>query len=299
MHPSLPPAKTERNLGPWLVVAGAMLWGTTGTAQALAPESATSIAIGTLRLLLGGALMLLWARLRSADLHIHTWPRLPLLVGIVAVAAYQVGFFEGVARAGVAVGTIVGIGSAPIFAGMIGYFIYNERLSRRWFTATALALAGCALLTFAGDSGDALEGGVDTLGLLLAISAGASYAIYTAASKSLLATYTPDAVMAVFFSGGALLLAPLLLGQSLAWVADPAGALVIVHLGLMTVAVAYGLFARGLMRVPAAVAVTLTLAEPLTAGLLGVLLLGERLSLAGWLGVGLLLLGLWWLVRRG
>ena len=52
------------------------------------------------------------------------------------------------------------------------------------------------------------------------------------------------------------------------------------------------LFARGLARVPAATAVTLSLAEPLTAGTLGVLFLGERLTVPGLVGNGLLIAGL-------
>jgi len=60
----------------------------------------------------------------------------------------------------------------------------------------------------------------------------------------------------------------------------------------VTVALAYSLFAHGLQRVPVATAATLTLAEPLTAGMLGVFLLGERLAPQAWLGVGLIFVGL-------
>jgi DME family drug/metabolite transporter len=61
---------------------------------------------------------------------------------------------------------------------------------------------------------------------------------------------------------------------------------------LITVAFAYTIFSRGLTVVPAATAVTLTLAEPMTAAILGVTVLGERLSLAALAGAGLVLAGL-------
>ena len=64
------------------------------------------------------------------------------------------------------------------------------------------------------------------------------------------------------------------------------------HLGLVTAAIAYWLFARGLKLVPVATATTLSLAEPLTAGLLGVLVLGEKLSLLSSSGIGLMMIGL-------
>ena len=64
------------------------------------------------------------------------------------------------------------------------------------------------------------------------------------------------------------------------------------HLGLVATALSYTLYARGLKVVATATAVTLSLAEPLTAGLLGVFLLGESLALPAWIGVGLLFAGL-------
>jgi DME family drug/metabolite transporter len=67
---------------------------------------------------------------------------------------------------------------------------------------------------------------------------------------------------------------------------------VALHLGLVTVGVGYTLFWAGLRRVPVAMAGTLTLAEPLTAGMLGVLVLGEHLTLTAGLGIGLILVGL-------
>jgi DME family drug/metabolite transporter len=75
-------------------------------------------------------------------------------------------------------------------------------------------------------------------------------------------------------------------------VSQPRGALVVLHLGLVTVGLAYTLFGQGLKRVPVSNAVTLTLAEPMTAGILGVLLLGEQLTLQAGLGILLIFSGL-------
>jgi DME family drug/metabolite transporter len=66
-------------------------------------------------------------------------------------------------------------------------------------------------------------------------------------------------------------------------------------LGLATITLAYTLFTWGLQRLTAATAATLTLAEPLTAAVLGIAVLGERLSPAEIgglvvLGAGLLVL---------
>jgi drug/metabolite transporter, DME family len=267
------------DLGLTSVLAAAVLWGTTGTAQALAPPGASSTAVGALRLTVGGiALLMLAVGLRELPDR-HRWPRRTTLAAGLAVAAYQLCFFAAVARTGVAVGTLVAIGSAPVMAGLLGLFVRGEAPGRRWATATTLAVLGCSLLL---GGGGGLQ--VDPVGVLLALGAGLSYAAYAGASKQLLNAHQPVAVMAVVFCLGALLL-----GADLAWLGDPRGLAVILHLGLIATALAYVLFARGLRRVPVSAAATYSLAEPLTAALLGTLLLGEHLSPTSLAGAALLL----------
>jgi DME family drug/metabolite transporter len=74
--------------------------------------------------------------------------------------------------------------------------------------------------------------------------------------------------------------------------AEPRGMAVALHLGLLATAVSYGLFARGLKSISVGTAATLSLAEPLTAALLGVVVLGEHLSLSQVSGIVLLFGGL-------
>jgi drug/metabolite transporter, DME family len=67
---------------------------------------------------------------------------------------------------------------------------------------------------------------------------------------------------------------------------------VTVYLGVVTTVIAYLLYGRGLRTVAAPVAVTLGLAEPVVAAILGLVVLGERLtaaSIAGLVLVGLAL----------
>lgn len=279
--------RNREGQGTLLVLAAAVLWGTTGTAQALAPEGAHPISVGTLRLVLGGLALLLFARMRGVSLHPRTWPRMPLLLTGLTIATYQLCFFGAVARTGVAVGTIVGIGSAPIMAGVLGWLRYRQRPGWRWMMATVLAICGCVLLTLPGRDAQ-----VDLVGVLLALGAGLSYALYAMFSKELLEHAPPDAVMASVFCLGALILAPLLLTTDLRWLTEPRGLLVMLHLGLIATALAYILFARGLTVVLAATAVTLSLAEPLTAGILGVVVVGEQLTALAAAGIVLLLSGL-------
>jgi DME family drug/metabolite transporter len=276
--------------GPWLVLASAVLWGTTGTAQAFAPAGAQPSVVGAVRLALGGLALLVLALVRGSLHRARGWPILALLLASGSMAAYQPFFFTAVTRTGVAIGTVVAIGSAPILAGVLGFLVRGERPGRRWPAATALAILGCSLLVTVG-------GGltVDAGGVVLALCAGLAYATYVVASKRLLEDGSPDAVMAVVFCLGAVFLSPLLFAGDLRWLAQPRGLAVALHLGLIATAGAYVLFARGLGQVPVAMAVTLSLAEPLTAAALGLLVLGEHLTVSAALGGGLVLSGLIWL----
>jgi drug/metabolite transporter, DME family len=276
------------------ILAAAVLWGTTGTAQALAPAGARPLAIGALRLLVGGAALMIFyllrqktAERRSALPRSAPLPVRPVLLAAACMAAYQVLFFAGVARTGVAVGTIVGIGSSPVLAGILGFIMRGERPGRQWALATLLALAGCTLLALAGK-----EIQVDLFGLLLAIGAGAAYATFSLISKELLEQQPVEKVMATIFGLGAVFLLPLLLTQDLSWLQQPGGIGAVLHLGLLATALAYILFGQGLRLTPVATAVTLSLAEPLTAAILGVTLLGEKLTLPAGAGIALIFGGL-------
>ena len=280
-------ATTGERGGARLVLAAAVLWGTTGTARALAPAGASPLSVGAVRIAVGGAVLVAVARLHGGLRRGDGWPVGPVVAGAAAVAGYQLAFFSAVARTGVAVGTMVAIGAAPPLAGLLAWATRAERPGRRWYGATALAVAGGGLLAVAGQAVRFSPGGV-----ALALGAGAAYAVVAVAAKDLLAGHGHVEVMAALFAGGALLLVPVAVLLPLDWLATPRGALVALHLGLLATTVSYVLFAAGLRRVTVATAATMSLAEPLTAATLGVVVLGERLTVAGLVGAALLVAGL-------
>ena len=86
--------------------------------------------------------------------------------------------------------------------------------------------------------------------------------------------------MGASFGIGAILLLPVLLTGTTAWLHTTDGIALALYLGLVPTALAYVLFARGLLRLDASEVTTLVLAEPLTATVLGALVLDERVGLA-------------------
>lgn len=125
------------------ILAAAVLWGTTGTSQALAPDGATPMAVASLRVALGALTLVLVAASRRVLRRMR--PR-PVAVAGACLVGAQLSFFAAVERTGVAVGTVVSIGSAPLIAGGLAHLLRAERPGPRWAVATVLGVGGCVLL---------------------------------------------------------------------------------------------------------------------------------------------------------
>ena len=281
---------SERQIGIVCILAAAMLWGTTGTAQAFAPPGSDPLVIGALRLLTGGAILCAVSAWRHEFGRWRDWNWFLVAAAAFCIGSFQLCFFASVRLTGVAVGTMVAIGSGPLLGGLLGHFCFGEKLTLRWCLATLLAVAGCLLLV---SGGAAMS--VNVWGVALALGAGVGYGGYNFLLKALLSgpvQHPPRSVAALATGGGALLLLPVLGRLDWNWLMQGRSLAVVAHLGLATLALSYWLLTQGLQRLPATTVVTLGLAEPVTATLLGLLVLGERLQGQAALGVTLVFAGL-------
>ena len=213
--------------GAWLILVAAVLWGTTGTAQELGPEAANPLAVGALRLLVGAAALIALAIVGSNATGWRWLVHPATLVAAVGMAAYQPFFFSGVARTGVAVGTLLALGSAPVFVGMIESSRAGRWPRRTWVVATIPALAGLVLLVVS-RGGISVDGG----GVLLALAAGLSYAVYAVSAARLARLGPVRHSVAAVFGLAALMLVPIALTQDLSFVGSEEGLAMILWLGL-------------------------------------------------------------------
>ncbi len=301
----------------------AVLFGTTGTAQALGPAGASSLSVGSARIVVGGAALALVAWLMSLrsrralrdlepgepitgmlTLHIpnlsapepqltraasarwRAWPT--VAIGAAAIIAYQFTFFLGMSMNGVAIGAVVAIGSGPIFTGLFEWFLSRSFPGNAWLVATVVAVVGIALLSGFGETGV-----TSPAGLLLSLGAGACYAFYALSAKKLLVDgWTPIGSVAVIFGWSAIGALPILIFSGSGWLVSPNGVVMALWLGIATITVACLFLANALSSLAASTVATLGLAEPMTATLLGVFVLHETLSGRAISGLVLVVFGL-------
>ena len=273
-------------LSPLLILFAAILWGTAGTAQALAPSEAHPISIGAVRLFIGGGFLLMLV-LATRRLRLNEIPYKIVLGAALCMALFQPFFFSAVSLTGVAIGTVVAIGSSPVLAGLIEMIILRKKPSKTWWISTLLSVFGVILLF--SNQGTTQ---VDPRGILLALGAGLSFASYTIINKKVVSSIPALPAVAVVFTISGLMLSPFLFIFNATWVFTSDGLITGLYLGVIVTGIAYFMFARGLANVDSSTAVTLSLAEPLTATMLGVFMLGEAMSLLSWLGLILVLLGI-------
>ncbi|KJL20473.1 threonine and homoserine efflux system [Microbacterium oxydans] len=266
-----------------------VLWGTTGTAATFAP-SAGPLAIGSAALGIGGLLQAAIAvpALRS-EWTVLREQRWVVTIGAVAVALYPLAFYSSMHFAGVAVGSVVSLASAPLASGILERVVDRRPLSRWWMLAAVLGIVGSTLLCIAKIE-DRASSSLDTiLGIALGLVAGLTYATYSWASHRLMSGgISRGASMGAVFGGGGLLLMPVLVLTGASLLDSGQNLAVTAYMALVPMFLGYLLFGYGLTKVSASTATTVTLTEPAIATVLAVVIVGERLTALGWVGLAII-----------
>ncbi|UXN02420.1 DMT family transporter [Bartonella sp. HY406] len=277
------------------VFFAALLWGTTGTAAAMAPQVGP-IAIGAAAMGLGGLIQAFMARKKiSAQLSALKRHWVLLLAGGISVLVYPLAFYASMRLAGVTIGTVISIGSAPLCSVIIERFFERHPISMRWLIGICVGLVGIILLCLATHHGASTKKGDENplLGIFLGLVAGLTYAGYSWTSRQLMQKgIASSAAMGATFGLGGLMLMPILLATGAPFLLSWQNFSVGLYMALIPMFLGYLCFGYGLARIKASLAITITLMEPVVAAFLAVLILGERLPLIGWLGVLLILASL-------
>lgn len=270
------------------VLIAAMLWGTTGTLQTMLPDTKDPLVVGAFRLAFGALTLVVITAFQPIARKAYL--RLPLakiIAAGIAIAAYNMLFFAGVLKAGVGVGTAITIGSAPIWVTAILMIGFGIRPTGMQMIGQALCILGAVLLVAPSGHTD-----VPLMGVMLALGAGLSYAVYSLFSSAVSSDIPSNTQAAGTFIIAAIVVSPVLFWQDIAWAITPVALGPLLLLGVVSTGMSYALYTWGLRTVSAATAVTLALAEPLTAWVLAIAVVGERVTVVTATGAAFLFVGI-------
>lgn len=282
------------------VIGTATLWGTTGVAAAFIPQQ-NPVAIGAASIGVGGLILAATSLKGVRDVFRARGARRYVLLGALGLVLYMPLFYVSVAITGAALGTIISIGSGPLFAGLLEWILDGKRVTGRWFTAVLATVAGAGLLlwarTPAGVEATAGSSGL-VPGVVAGLVAGVTYALYAFAIGRLIrpAPSRPHglahgAVVASIQGAASLPMLALLVVTGEHTFTAPVWP-ILLYLAVVPTALGHRLFAYGLGRMKASTATLYTVLEPVVATVLAMFLLGESFSPIGWIGFPLVLAGL-------
>lgn len=260
------------------VVAAATLWGFGGVLATLLADHAGlhPLSIAMWRMLIAGGSLLgflaVTRALRWRGLTAKMRRRIVLTAALTA--AFEALFFTAITQASVGLATLVGIGSAPVCVAAFDWLTTRRMPARRTLVALGLALAGLTLLM-----GGSLDiGPSGTLGVVLALGAGAAFAGITVVNREAVPGLGPVELTAWAFAVGGVILVPAAFIPGLGAPADAHGWVLALAMGVLVTALSYVLFLIGLRTVPPFVATVVTLLEPLVATVVAAIVLAERLG---------------------
>lgn len=285
-------------LGLLQVCAAGVLWGTGGLVVTLLHDrdGLGAMTVSAWRMGLAAVALIGFAVLtRRSGVVVGTMRAHPVPAVVVGcgTALYQGLYFVSVLLVGVSVATVVSLGLAPVLASVWEHLAARTRPTWRELGVLTAALVGLVLISVTAGHGSSSAGDRPGLGLVLAVASGTTYAATTVLAHRLAQRVDPVALTTCATAAGAVVLAPFLVVAATtrqpALPSDALSLVLLVYLGVATMALSYGLLYAGLRTTSGSAATVATLVEPLSAVLLAALVLGERLTWPALLGGALIL----------
>ncbi|MFH1117927.1 MAG: EamA family transporter [Pseudomonadota bacterium] len=260
------------------VMAAAVMWASSGTAgKSLFNSGMTPFDLVQVRVTLASLAMILllgfWApaqlRIRRCDVGYM------LLLGGLVMAAVQFTYLFSISKIQVVAAILIQY-TAPILVAAYSVLFWGERFTASKALAVVLALIGCYLVVGAYNV-DLLH--ANRVGIISAVCSAILFAVYTLVGERMMHRYPPWTV--VFYS---------MLFAAVTWnvVRPPLGFLktphtatewgLILYIALVGTVAAFGLFFMGVNHIRSTRATITSTLEPISAGFIAFVFLGESLA---------------------
>jgi DME family drug/metabolite transporter len=282
----------DRLLGALAVVAAASIWGTLGLfAKILYAQGVSFESLVAVRASVGWAAVLLFVLATGGASSLRVSGRdLTFLVplGLVGIGFFYLLYFYTVRVSTVGTAAIL-LYSSPAFVVVLARLFLKEALNVAKVLALFLAIGGIFLVAGAYDPAN-LE--VSPKVLLAGLLSGLTYGMYSIFGRPVAGRLYPSVILsyALFFGATLLVVSALPTLDTLAGL--PAGSYALLFmLAVVHTTLAFALYTFGLGRLGASRAAIVATVEPIVAGALGAVLLGEDLTLTKVIGAGLVISG--------
>ncbi len=268
---------------PWLTALAPLIWGSTYvvTTEFLPPD--VPLLSAALRTLPVGLLMLLWLR----QLPDRGWWGKIFLLGFLNIGVFQALLFVAAYRLPGGVAATVGA-IQPLVVVILSWAVLGARTSWLSWIAAVSGMLGVALLVL----GPAAK--LDGLGIIAAAGGALAMACGTLLTKKWQPPVNALVLTSWQLSVGGLFLLPLALSvESLPQSINLTQVLGYLWLGLIGTGLTYVFWLRGVMRMSASAVTGFSLLSPLSATVLGLVLLDQQLTWLQSVGMVLVLTGVW------
>ncbi|WP_288740609.1 EamA family transporter [uncultured Rheinheimera sp.] len=268
---------------PWLTALAPLIWGSTYvvTTEFLPPD--VPLLSAALRTLPVGLLMLLWLR----QLPDRGWWGKIFLLGFLNIGVFQALLFVAAYRLPGGVAATVGA-IQPLVVVILSWAVLGARTSWLSWIAAVSGMLGVALLVL----GPAAK--LDGLGIIAAAGGALAMACGTLLTKKWQPPVNALVLTSWQLSVGGLFLLPLALSvESLPQSINLTQVLGYLWLGLIGTGLTYVFWLRGVMRMSASAVTGFSLLSPLSATVLGLVVLDQQLTWLQSVGMVLVLTGVW------
>lgn len=268
---------------PWLTALAPLIWGSTYivTTEFLPPD--VPLLSAALRTLPVGLLMLFWLR----QLPGRGWWGKIFLLGLLNIGVFQALLFVAAYRLPGGVAATVGA-IQPLVVVILSWAVLGSRTLWLSWVAALSGLLGVALLVL----GPTAQ--LDSIGVLAAAGGALAMACGTLLTKKWQPPVSALVLTSWQLTAGGVFLLPLALSvESLPLSISLTHLLGYLWLGLIGTGLTYVIWLRGVMKMSASAVTGFSLLSPLSATVLGLVVLGQHLTLVQGLGMVLVLAGVW------
>ncbi|MFA5570088.1 MAG: DMT family transporter [Sphaerochaetaceae bacterium] len=279
--------------GALLVSLAGVLWGTHGTIASFLPHALSPYTLSAIRLIIGSIglyLFVIFTQRRRVFTKRILSNYTPSLIAAVALAFTQTAVYFSIQHAGVTIAATIFIATPPLFSGAYAFFIQKERQTLSWIISAILITIGCVSMALSGDV--EVHGSSLLIGSVSAALAGATWTVVGTFLKKLEHEASPLETVVIVMSGASLLLLPLALLTTGEIIISTQFIILSLLLGIVSTSLPFFFFTTGVRHIRTSHAFIYGLSEPITVGILGTLVLKERLTTQGIIGYGFVLLGL-------